>query len=289
MSLHSVAAGTLGRLPFPVQRAALHRLGRYAPWEEEFDFTPPTPAPGDAAGPPDFVGIGVQKAGTTWWYNLVVDHPEVSAPAGIHKERHFLSQFRYGLEGFGPEDVAAYHGWFPRPPGTRCGEFTPDYLYQPWVPTLLRQAAPDTRLLLILRDPVERLLSGLAHQLRFGARRSAPTLTEAIDRGSYVRPLERWLAAWDAEQLLVLQYERCREQPEEELARTYRHLGLHDAYRPANLRRPVSPSESSPMRLDPDARRRLVDLYTPVVTALPTLVPGLDLGLWPNFSHLASA
>ena len=58
--------------------AALHGLGRYAPWEERFDFTPPAPGPAEEVGAPDFVGIGVQKAGTTWWYTLMLSHPDVS-------------------------------------------------------------------------------------------------------------------------------------------------------------------------------------------------------------------
>ena len=79
---------------FPrLRRRILHGLGRYAPWEPEFDFTPPPLGPGNETGPPDFVGIGVQKAGTTWWYELMLTHPGIFAPAGIHKERHFFDRF----------------------------------------------------------------------------------------------------------------------------------------------------------------------------------------------------
>ena len=53
----------------------------------------PVLAPGETNGPPGFVGIGVQKAGTSWWYRLVVDHPQVSHRPSIHKERHFFARF----------------------------------------------------------------------------------------------------------------------------------------------------------------------------------------------------
>ena len=56
--------------------------------------------------------------------------------------------------------------WFPRPSGSLTGEWTPDYIQCSWVPALLAQAAPGTRLLVLLRDPVERFRSGLAHQRR---------------------------------------------------------------------------------------------------------------------------
>ena len=71
----SVARRGFLALPPNVRLAALHRLGRYAPWEARFDFTPPAPGPGEEVGAPDFVGIGVQKAGTTWWYALDAEPP----------------------------------------------------------------------------------------------------------------------------------------------------------------------------------------------------------------------
>ncbi len=183
MSLRDEAKKGFLRLPPGMRRGLLHALGRYAPWEEGFDFTPPRPAPGEVAGPPDFVGIGVQKAGTTWWYDLIVSHPRVSAHPGLHKERHYLD--RFGAVPFSAADVAGYHGWFPRPPGTVTGEWTPDYFSYPWVPPLLRRAAPQARLLLLLRDPVDRFRSGLGHLERLGLPRDAPAVADAVERGFY--------------------------------------------------------------------------------------------------------
>lgn len=282
MSLRSVVAAAVRRLPTRVRLGLLHRLGRYAPWEEGFDFTPPLPAPGERVGPPDFVGIGVQKAGTTWWYELLAAHPGVSARPDIHKERHFLS--RFGVDGFGPEEIRAYHGWFPRLPDTLAGEWTPDYLYFPWVAALLAQAAPETRLLVMLRDPVERFRSGLAHQLRHRASPTGATVTEAVTRGFYAAALGRWCEHFDPDQVLVLQYERCTQDPAGELARSYRFLGLDDGFRPPHLERPVGATTEGKVDLDDDARQRLIDTYAPDVKALVARVPELDLSLWPNFA-----
>ena len=43
-----------------------------------FDPTPPQPEMGQIVGPPDFVGIGAQKAGTTWWFDAICAHPASS-------------------------------------------------------------------------------------------------------------------------------------------------------------------------------------------------------------------
>jgi hypothetical protein len=285
MNGRSVVSGAARHLPARVRIALLHRLGRYAPWEAGFDFTPPAPAPGEQEGPPDFVGIGVQKAGTTWWYELLIAHPDVSGRPDIHKERHFLA--RFGTTAFGPEDIGTYHGWFPRRPGTLAGEWTPDYIYYPWVAPLLAAAAPEARLLLMLRDPVERFRSGLAHQLRHRASPTGATVAEAVTRGFYDAALSRWCGHFAPDRILVLQYERCAEDPAGELARSYRFLGLDDGFRPPHLTRPVSPTTEGRAPLDDDARRRLVDTYVPDVRALLARLPELDISLWPNFASLA--
>jgi len=262
-------------------------LGRYAPWEGGFDFTPPRLAPGELVGPPDFVGIGVQKAGTTWWYELLAAHPGVYARPEIHKERHFLA--RFSTASFGPEEVRAYHGWFPRLPGTLAGEWTPDYLYFPWVAPLLARSAPEARLLVMLRDPVERFRSGLAHQRRHHGSSNGATVTEAVDRGFYNGALVRWSEHFDTDRVLVLQYEHCVADPAGQLARSYGFLGLDDAFRPPDLHRPVGATTEGKVDLDDDARGRLVEIYAADVRALATRFPDLDLSLWPNFATLATS
>jgi hypothetical protein len=211
----------------------------------------------------------------------------VWARPDLHKERHFLA--RFGAAEFGPDDVASYHRWFPRRPGTLTGEWTPDYLHWPWVPELLARAAPEARLLVVLRDPVERLCSGLAHQWRNGAPRGAATTTDAIARGFYFQSLSRWWAHVDPERLLVLQYERCVKDPAAEIARTYDFLGLDRTYVPAGLDRRVSGTGADRFVPSEELRRRMVDVYQPDVHALVRHVPDLDLELWPNFARVGAA
>ncbi len=280
----NLVRGSFTRLPPSVQRRALHVAGRYAPWEAGFDFTPPTPAPGERTGPPDFVGIGVQKAGTTWWYDLLARHPGVSARSDLHKERHYFD--RFGAAAFGPEAAADYAGWFPRPVGRITGEWTPDYFAYPWVPTLLRRAAPEARLLLLLRDPVERMASGLRHEARAGGAMGGGVLADATGRGFYHRALAWWLEHFDRSRILVLQYERCVLEPAGQLARTLRFLGLPDGGAADLAGGPGRVPGPAP--LDPELRRRLVGLYEGEVAALAAVLDDLDLSLWPNFGHLGA-
>ena len=275
--------------PPEVRRALRHRLGRFYAWEVGFDFhDPPAPEAGEVNGPPDFVGIGVQKAGTTWWYRLIMDHPGtsdlLSTPRDryfsgpIQKERHFFG--RFGAEDFGPSDIDEYHRWFPRKTGTVTGEWTPDYLYYPWVPPLVAQAAPDAKLLLILRDPMQRFRSGYAGAIRNGADHVGAAVAEAVGHSLYADNVRRWLDHFPADQLLILLYEECVASPAQQLERTYRFLGLDAAHRPVDLERPVNKTVEAKTRLDDDVSRRLRAIFDPDVAELAKLLPALDLGQW---------
>jgi hypothetical protein len=276
-----VARKAFRQLPPTSRTALLHRFGRFVPWEEGFDFTPPVPRLGEVVGPPDFVGVGVQKAGTSWWYELIREHPGVSDRDDVPKERHYLT--RFCVEPFGEEEVRRYHGWFPRHSGTITGEWTPDYFGYPWVAQLLAKGAPETKVLILLRDPVERFQSGLTFRLRQGAPNTASTVADAVRQGFYAKCLRRFLLHFPIDQVLVLQYERCRSDPAGQLAATYEFLGLDD-YQPDELRREVNVSGGEKIRLDPEARRRLVDLYRPDVEELAETIPAIDLSWWPNFN-----
>jgi hypothetical protein len=280
-ALYRLPAPVRGALPRNVREGTRRRVGPFAPWEAGFPHIAPALENGERSGPPEFVGIGVQKAGTTWWFNLVVAHPEVFHRGDIHKERHYFA--RYATETFDAAAAAGYRSWFPRRPGTVTGEWTPDYLYQPWVPPLLDEAAPEARLLAIVRDPVERFVSGVTHSEIVPASHLGTVTAEALWRGFYAASLRWWSAALDSGRMLVLQYERCVADPEGELARTYRFLELDDSFRPLMLRQPHSTTRNEKVALTQAARRRLCEIYRDDVDDLAARVPDFDVSLWPNF------
>lgn len=278
-----VAVPAFSKLSPAARHAILHALGKYAPWEDGFDPTPPQAGIAEIAGPPDFVGIGTQKAGTTWWFDAICAHPDVFSRQDIHKERHFFG--RYAVRPFGPEECSHYHEWFPRPSGTMTGEWTPDYMQMPWAPALLAQAAPRTRVLALVRDPVERFRSGLAHHQRDRGAVTVATYEDAVTRGLYHEALRRWTPHFPQEQILVLQYEQCVADPLGQLARTYRFLGL-EPFAHSGIANQVNVT-AHPPELHEDVERRLAALYESDVRALSRQFPDLDLGLWPHFARLS--
>jgi hypothetical protein len=239
-------------------------------------------------GPPDFVGVGTQRSGTTWWFRVLVNHPGVRAPRRRRKELHFFD--RFCLREMLDADIARYHRLFPRSQGELAGEWTPRYMRDVWTPRLLQRAAPDARLLVLLRDPIERYRSGVPHRLtRTPQRRREALATDGVERSRYAVQLRRLRAFFDEEQILVLQYEKCRLDPVGEYRRTLRFLGVETDYVPEELDRPRGTTmESKKEPLWPDLTEALRAALEPDVERLRDLVPGLRLELWPNFAHLAA-
>ena len=104
-----------------------------------------------AAPLPEFLGLGTQKGGTTTLHRLLEQHPDVYLPAC--KEVHFFDL-----------NYDAGEGWYRNhftdaKPHQTCGEITPFYLFHPDVPGRIHNLLPKARMVVLLRDPVERTIS----------------------------------------------------------------------------------------------------------------------------------
>ena len=198
---------------------------------------------------PDFVVIGAQKAGTTSLHGALGQHPGVMLPAV--KELHYFS-----LHSDRPLSWYAAHfaGATSR---QLCGEATPYYLFHPAVPARLAQCLPQARLIVLLRDPVERTLSHYFHAIRLGNERlplpealaaEAQRLAGAdaalerpgavhtahqkqsyLARSRYEQQLPRFEPWRQQERLLVLRSEALFSEPHATLARVLGFLGLPEA------------------------------------------------------------
>jgi hypothetical protein len=116
---------------------------------------------------PGFLIVGAQRCGTTSLYKTLSQHPAV-LPAVLHKGVHYFDT-EYG------RGQAWYLGHFPTrrlsSPGSApavTGESSPYYMFHPHAPRRIAADLPDARLLVLLRDPVERAYSAHSHELARG-------------------------------------------------------------------------------------------------------------------------
>jgi hypothetical protein len=244
--------------------------------------------PAGTTGPPDFIGVGTQRSGTTWWFRTILQHPHVRAPHSGIKELHFFR--RFGAEQMGRNDVERYHEKFPRLEGEIAGEWTPRYMHDVWTPRLIRRAAPDAKLIAMFRDPIERLRSGIPKEFDRDPNQLLEDVTaDAIERGRYATQLEYLRDQHPDAELLVIQYEKCVADPEAQYRRTLHYLGVDPdgAPLPDFTTRRGKSQASNKQELWPDLRASIVDVLEEEVAELAAMEDEVDLSLWKNFAHLA--
>ncbi len=258
------------------------------PWNAPLEI--PECPEGWTTGPPEYVGIGAQRCGTSWWYDAMRRHPEVErSPLG--KEVHYFDRY---WQGNAPDDIAAeYASLFPRSPGKVVGEWTPRYLADFWTAPLIRKAAPDARLLVMLRDPVARYRSAIARLHRFaedrGNRVLLASVSDATWRGFYYQQLRHVFDHFPREQVLVLQFERCVQDPVAQMERTWRFLGLEPPEKiPRRLLKHKQAARSTPDLL-PVISDELAGRYREDAGRLAELCPEIDLSLWTRVAGEARA
>jgi hypothetical protein len=161
-------------------------------------------------------------------------------------------------------------------------------MYDFWTPALLRQAAPDARILVMLRDPVERFASGVAHGTRMAQVMGLEVADgpqvrhEHFSRGLYWWQLSNVLAHFRRDAVLVLQYERCAADLAGQARRTFAFLGLDpDRWRAGDdATRPAGPPSGPKPVLSEPTRAALAAAYRSDTVQLAREFPGLDLSLW---------
>jgi hypothetical protein len=189
---------------------------------------------------PDFLIIGEMRCGSTTLWELLSRHEKVFFSS--EKELHFFDN----REGRFDRGIASYAQWFVDARGDQiCGEATPDYLFHDEACARIHETVPQAKLLVILRDPVERAWSHYWHNVRRGreelsfeqALKSEPQRMARGDaelrshcsyasRGRYIEQLRRYEAAFGKEQLCVIFLDELKRNARDAMQRVCDHLGL---------------------------------------------------------------
>ena len=109
---------------------------------------------------PEFLCIGTQKGGTTTLHEILRRHDELYLPK--QKELHYFSEeYCRGLEWYRSHFQDAREDQV-------CGEITPYYMFHKEAASRIKEVLPSVKILVLLRDPVERALSQYFHARRHG-------------------------------------------------------------------------------------------------------------------------
>jgi hypothetical protein len=240
----------------------------------------------------DFLIAGVQKGGTTALYDYLAEQGGVAL--SLRKETHFFDDEE---QDWRRPDYEAYHSRFPPAEGRPCGEATPIYTY--WPNSLERAAAynPAIKIVVMLRDPVERAWSHWRMEYARGAEREPfawcvragrRRLFEAtpwghhrefsyVERGFYGEQVERLYGVFPKAQVLLLRAEDLRADPGPVLAKVRGFIGAEPAPPPAAREVHVGQDMDYGSTLTDEDRAYLRSLYARDMARLKALT-GLELG-----------
>jgi len=181
---------------------------------------------------PDFIVIGPGRTGTTYLYQVLLEHPDVCTPLHTKEINYFNHEYQRGL--------AWYQSFFDHcPKGMVSGEISNTYIYDENVPERIKDVLPDVKLITILRNPFQRILSAyhfrksvgeINGDLSFsGALESHPDLVTDNFYGSHLAP---YFSLFPRENILVGFYDQLEESPDMFLGMIYRFLGVNEGFLP---------------------------------------------------------
>jgi Sulfotransferase domain len=181
---------------------------------------------------PDFLGLGALKAGTTYLDRLLRSHPEICLPENIKEVEFFGRYYERGPAWYASNFAHC---------SSRCvGEVSPQYLASARCPARIHALLPEVRLLVSLRDPVQRAYSQYKHWVqgsgyRGGFDRFLDDHPGAIERGRYFAHLSRYLDLFARERLHVVVFEDLVSRTAEVMQGVFRFLNVDDNHTPPEL------------------------------------------------------
>lgn len=179
----------------------------------------------------NFIGAGVIKGATSWIYKCLLEHPEICGYK--EKELRFFDddeKFKKGkdyyLSFFGECDDSKI-----------VGEYSPAYLHNGETAKRIHSLFPDVKIIICLRNPVERSIS---HMLHLKSKKRVPleaSLKEAINLredivsySKYSKHLKKYLEVFPKENILVLIQDDIKIDPVLFLEKIYNFLGVDDTF-----------------------------------------------------------
>ena len=155
---------------------------------------------------PDFLCLGVPKAGSTWLHNMLETHPQIFLPKDI-KEIHFFDRdLNRDLEWYSKfyKERTDKH--------LQAGDITPHYLYTD--PLKIAKVKSIDKFIIIHRNPVQRCLSHYKFRIRLDNYKGnfdnfLDDYPHAIEWGLYGKYFSKFLKHYDRSQFLVIPFEKA--------------------------------------------------------------------------------
>lgn len=233
-------------------------------------------------GLPDYIIIGECKCGTTSLYQYLIQHPSIletygnpGVPhLGTKEIRFFDREWANGLDW--------YRNRFPETRNDQItGEGSPEYFFRTMAMERIYQTLPNTKFILLLRNPVDRLYSHFCHMERWipGWKGKYVSFNNFLDsareedyflikKGIYVDSLKKWYTRFSRDQIYIVLTETFLKDTQSIYNDVLRFLGKED-HQLQDMGR-YRFGANSPMSID--IRQELIELYRPYNKELSDLI-----------------
>lgn len=211
---------------------------------------------------PNFLAVGVPKAGTSSLYSYLKEHPEVYLPE--QKELHFFTNKTLQENTEGPGDklalntvikkeedyMALYNGLKNQ---TVSGDISPSYFFfaDQAIPAIKENLGDDIKIIITLRDPIGRAFSNYLHQKRL--LHEELTFDQAIlneekrkkdgfgdfwrykEQSLYYEKCIKYIEAFGKENVKIILFEDLIQNTEKEVKDIYTFLKVDNTFKPSNI------------------------------------------------------
>ena len=197
----------------------------------------------------DFIVVGAEKSGTTWLAEMLWQHPGIFVPR--QKELHYFNRQLDEAPEIENYNFNKPVGWYLRfyeeaPPGVKMGECCPAYLWDAAAPQRIHDFNPLVKIVMILRNPVERFLSAY----RYLAQRGVVTTSDfhvvlqrhrelLLDRGAYHPQVRRYLDLFPPGQVRVYWFDDLRREASSMLLDIEAFIGV-EPFVPENVNEEIN-------------------------------------------------
>jgi len=207
---------------------------------------------------PDYVICGAQKSGTSTLHEYLSQHPEICT--SNTKEVRF-----FDFDCIYKKGTGWYEKYFEKCDRNKVvGEASPSYMNIPQAPRRMNETIPHSKLIFILRNPVDRAYSNYWHSVRKGrenlsfekaikreekrVKKSSYNSKESsynirhfsyLERGKYAKHIKRFFQFYSEEQIKILIFENFKEEPIKHIQDVYRFLGVDDSFTPQKQKKNV--------------------------------------------------
>lgn len=246
---------------------------------------------------PDFIIIGSGRAGTTSLYSYLIQHPNIitsfshreQKAADLHFFEYMISSSTNWYRSHFPTKISKKLLQLRTKSSVISGEFTSTYMYHPFVPKRIFDLIPNIKLIVILRNPVDKVYSAFSQQFQFKEFTSSfedyieselkrikitenepdlKTFNEDFEsiavpnilrHGIYHTYLKKWLELFSKKQIYVVDSKDLHDNTQETLDNIFKFLEIP----PVNIPDTSKINVGKYSKMDTLTRRRLLDFFSP--------------------------